>query len=368
AAALPSAAGVTGAIMPPPSGPITGVYPGLEAYEAQRVAAAPRAPRKRPRWPWLLIATLLAAGALLLLATTLMPKRVSVPSVVGSTISSAQQRLRSEGFEVDSVRDNSDQPRNTVVHQDPGGGARADEGSRVTLTISDGPAITEVPDVTDLNRDDAHRKLRIAGFAFKDTPTSSASVSIGNVIAQEPSARSQAQRGAVIKLTVSTGPERAAVPKVVGKNEDDARAALEGAGFRASVNSKEDVKSDPGTVLAQSPESGTQLARGSTVAITVAAQPKQVAVPDVVGRSQNNATETLSGRGFEVSTDEVAVDTPDQDGLVQQQSPAAGEKVDRGSTVTISVGTFDATATTPPPTTTTPAPTSTTPPPPPPIP
>jgi beta-lactam-binding protein with PASTA domain len=60
----------------------------------------------------------------------------------------------------------------------------------------------------------------------------------------------------------------------------------------------------------------------------------------------------------------VGVDTPDQDGLVQKQSPESGGKVDRGSTVTITVGRF---ATTPPPPTTIPAPmppTTTTPPPP----
>ncbi|MEA2185866.1 MAG: eukaryotic-like serine/threonine-protein kinase [Solirubrobacteraceae bacterium] len=370
AAALPSASGITGAIMPPPpSGPLTGVYPGLEAYEAQRVAAPPPRPgRKRSRWPWLLVAALIAAGALLLLVTTLKPKRVSVPNVVGSTISFAQQRLRSDGFEVESVRDNSDKPRNTVIRQDPAAGATADEGSRITLNISDGPAITEVPDVIDLDRDDAHKKLRAAGFAFKDIPTSSDSVGIDHVIQQEPSARSQAKQGVAINLEISTGPERVAVPEVVGKSENDARGALEGAGFRVSVKQKEDAKADPGTVLAQSPEQGTQLARSSTVTITVAAQPKQVTVPDVVGRSQNNATKTLSGRGFEVSPEDIAVTTPDQDGLVQKQSVGPGKKVDRGSTVTITVGRFDATVTTPPTTTTPPPPptTTTTPPPPPP--
>jgi serine/threonine-protein kinase len=369
AAALPAASGITGAIMaPPPSGPLTGVYPGLEAYEAQRVAAAPRPGRKRSRWPWLLVATLIAAGGLLLLVTTLTPKRVGVPNVVGSTISFAQQRLRSQGFEVESVRDNSDKPRNTVISQDPPAGATADEGSRITLNISDGPAITEVPDIVDLDRDAAHRKLRAAGFTFKDIPTSSDSVGIDHVLSQEPSARSLAPQGAEIKLEVSTGPERVAMPGTVGKSENDARTALEGAGLRVSVKTKEDAKADPGTVLAQNPQPGTQLARGSTVTITLATQPKQVTVPDVVGRSQNNATKTLSGRGFEVSPEDVAVATPDQDGLVQKQSVGTGEKVDRGSTVTISVGRFDATVTTPSTTTTTETPPTTTAPPPPAIP
>ena len=89
-------------------------------------------------------------------------------------------------------------------------------------------------------------------------------------------------------------------------------------------------------------------------------------MPDVVGRSQNAATKTLSGAGFEVVAEDVdGRQTPDQDGRVSQQSPASGGKVDRGSTVTISVGQFepalDPEPGTPTTTTTTPATTTTTP-------
>jgi eukaryotic-like serine/threonine-protein kinase len=364
AAALPAAAGVAGAIMPPPDGPITGIYPGLESYEPRPEVLPPPPRPERKRWPWLLFAALLSIGLVLLLATLLTPNRVEVPSVVGSTISVAQERLRSKGFEVESVRENSYKPLNTVIGQDPAPGATANEGSRVTLNISDGPKITEVPPVTGLDRDAAHKVLRDAGFDFRDIPTPSDRVQVDRVIQQEPSGRSQAQQGVQIKLNISTGPQRAAVPEVIGESEDDARAALEAAGFRVGVRTEEDDQADPNTVLAQDRNPGTQLARNSTVTITVASQPRQVTVPDVVGRSQNRATKTLSGRGFEVSPEDVVVGTPDQDGLVQKQSPEAGGKIDRNSTVTISVGRFATTAP-PSPTTTTPPPTTTTPPPPP---
>jgi serine/threonine-protein kinase len=100
----------------------------------------------------------------------------------------------------------------------------------------------------------------------------------------------------------------------------------------------------------------------------VAVEPKQISVPDVVGRSQNTATKTLSGAGFEVVAEDVEVDSPTQDGRVQSQTPFGDdEKVDRGTTVTIRVGRFEpaldpepgtptTTSTTPSTTTTTPAP------------
>jgi serine/threonine-protein kinase len=316
--------------------------------------------RKRPGWPWLLGATLVACAVLLLLVTTLTPKRVSVPKVVGAKISVAEQRLRNDGFDVSVVRDNSDKPRNTVIAQDPQGGSTADEGSQITLNVSEGPAITAVPDVSGLPRNDAHKVLRAQGFDFEDTPTASDGVKIGRVISQEPSPRSSAQQGTKVNLAISTGPEKVPVPDVVGKTVDEARSALEDVGLRVSVKPKEDDTADPGTVLSQDRARGSELALNSVVTVIVAAQPKQVVVPDVVGRSQNNATKTLSGRGFEVAPEDVAVDAPDQDGVVQKQSPQPGGKIDRGAAVTISVGRFDPTVTTPPPTTTTPPPTTTT--------
>jgi len=151
------------------------------------------------------------------------------------------------------------------------------------------------------------------------------------------------------------------VPDVTGKSEDEARSALEA--FRVVVVEKEDGKADPGTVLAQKPTSG-KLPRGSTVTLKVAIEPKRISVPDVVGRSQDVATNQLSGRGFEITVEEVPADSPDKDDIVQKQSPGSGEKVDRGSTVTITVGRFDPAlnpepdpGTPPPPGTTTPAPT-----------
>jgi serine/threonine-protein kinase len=263
------------------------------------------------------------------------------------------------------VRDNSAKPRNTVIGQSPEGGTTADEGSTVTITISDGPAITAVPDVVGKGRRTARKTLLEAGFRVDEVPTPSDSVKVDRVISQDPSGRSQAQQGTTIELGISTGPEQVTVVDVTGKDEDAARSALEAAGFKVAVEQQEDADKDPGTVLSQNPSSG-RAARGTTVTITVAIEPKQVTVPDVVGRSQNSATKTLSGDGFEVAVEEVAVDTPDEDGLVQTQAPQGGtsKKVDRGSTVTITVGRFDpalnpdptATTTTPPTaTTTTPA-------------
>jgi beta-lactam-binding protein with PASTA domain/predicted Ser/Thr protein kinase len=369
AAAEAAAASLPPVVMrpiPPPSSNDTGVLLPVEPHQREYVTVAPlpAARGRSQRWPWYVLAGLVVVALVIAIVMVAVPSRKNVPSVVGSTISVATQRLRGEGFEVGYVRDNSDKPRNTVVGQSPAGGASVDEGSKVTLNISEGPQLKEVPNVVGLGRRDARRTLTDAGFEVQERRVPDDSVKADHVVRQTPSGNSQGERGQSVAIEVSSGPAQGVVPDVVGKTEDDARAALEGAGFRVTVTPKEDPDAKPGTVLEQNPAKGAGAARGSPVTITVAVEPSEVDVPDVVGATQNKATETLSGDGLKVVVEETPVDSPDTDGVVQSQTPGSGEKVKRGSTVTITVGVFDpdlnpdpTTTTTPPPaTTTTPVP------------
>ena len=379
AAALPAAAAGAGGVMAPPpptsrpqappptpaaAGPPTGVRPAAAVYEQRRepASALPVPPSgARKRWPWFVLGGLLLIGLIVLLVSVLTPEKVAVPNVVGASISVAQQRLTSEGFEVETVRDTSDKPRNTVFGQDPGAGATVEDGATITISVSEGPAIVNVPDVVGDGRLQARKTLTDAGFEIEETRSFSDGVSINRVISQSPDGGSLSESGKAVKIEVSSGPERLPVPDVVGKTQDEARSALDD--FKVTVVPREDDEAEPGTVLSQDPAARGRAPRGSTVRLTVAIEPKQIAVPDVVGRSQNAATQTLSGRGFEVSSAVEDVDTLARDGKVLKQSPSPnGGKVDRGSTVTITVGRFDPELNTEPgtPTTTTTTPTTTT--------
>jgi len=351
-AAAMAAAEAAAAALPPatrvgrPPAPIavpvnaTGVLP-VEPHQVVEPLPPPLAPPpESKRWPWLLLAGLIGIGLIAALVTLALPDKVPVPGVVGSSVSVATQRLRSEGFEVTPVRDNSLKPRNTVVGQTPAGGSEVEKGSNVTLNISDGPQIVKVPDVVGDGRRAARRTLTAAGFRVFERRMASDTVKLNRVIAQSPSGDSRAEGGSKVTLDISSGQEQVAVPGVIGKSTDDARSALEAAGLRVTVDSREDAK-EPGTVLAQNPGAGARVGRGSAVTITVAEQARQVTVPNVVGRSQTNATETLSDRGLKIDVEETPVDSPDDDGIVQAQAPGADAKADRGATVTITVGVFD---------------------------
>ncbi len=331
-------------LIPPPPNPTRAqaVEPQQEVREPLApLAPLPPRPRRSRRGLWWVLGALAAALLVFLIVTIAGPKSVRVPLVVNSTSSTAQQRLRADGFKVAVVNVTSEKPRNTVIGQDPAGGTTADEGSTVTLNVSEGPALKEVPDVVDDGRRAARRTLTDAGFTVEDRPTASDSVKKDRVIAQTPSAGSQARAGQKVILDISTGPELVGVPDVVDSSEADARAKLENAGLRVKTSEQEDEEKDPGTVLAQDPAGGQKIPRGDTVTLTVASQPKQVTVPDVVGSSQRNATDTLNKAGLTVVVTKTSVDSPDGDGQVQKQSVEADKKVDRRTSVTITVGSFD---------------------------
>jgi eukaryotic-like serine/threonine-protein kinase len=138
---------------------------------------------------------------------------------------------------------------------------------------------------------------------------------------------------------VSDGPEQVTVPDLVGSNVDDARDQLEEAGLTADVT-REESEREPGTVLRQDPAPNTRADRGSTVRIVVARERSDVAVPDVVGRSESEAAAAIAAAGLEVNVRETDVTRPSQDGVVQRQSPSSGSRLERGRRVTITVGRF----------------------------
>ncbi len=291
------------------------------------------------RWWIFALIAVVAVGVLLAALLLLRKDQVVVPNVVGGDLATAQAALQRAGFSVDTVAKTSALPKGQVLGQDPEPGAKADEGSVVTLTVSDGPGTATVPGVEGQSEADAERRLKAAGFKVRVRERSSDTVPKGEVIETQPGENTQAERGSTVILVVSAGPKKVAVPNVVGATEDSARSTLTGAGFTVTVTQQEDAKATPGTVLSQSPASGAQADKGSSVTIVVARQPAEVTVPNVVGQDEASAIDALTNAGFKVSEQRVNVTDEGDDGTVVQQDPSGG-KAKPGSTVTIGVGSF----------------------------
>jgi serine/threonine-protein kinase len=221
----------------------------------------------------------------------------------------------------------------------------------VVLTVSKGPQIVAVPAVIGQTEAAATAALRKVGLRVNIVRVPAPGpVPEGSVVAQNPRGGVKAPKGSTVRLniaaagapaggstqTVPTTGE-APVPNVVSSRDTDAIARLQAAGFRVYSTPVSSTR-PAGTVLTQSPAGGTTATRGSTVRMTVSGGRQVRTVPDGVGKTEAAADRTLRDAGFTVRVVDRPVTDPAQQGLVVEQDPAAGTRVQGTTQVTIYVG------------------------------
>jgi eukaryotic-like serine/threonine-protein kinase len=160
---------------------------------------------------------------------------------------------------------------NRVVAQNPREGETVDEGTTVTLRVSKGVENVTVPDVLQQSEQSARDELVGAGFEVEVLEAPSNDTPEGLVSAQNPGPGEEAAKGSTVQITVSTGPEQATVPDVVGEDENTARQILRDAGFTVRVEEvATDNPDEDGQVVEQDPGGDTTADEGSSVTIFVA--------------------------------------------------------------------------------------------------
>ncbi len=170
----------------------------------------------------------------------------------------------------------------------------------------------------------------------------------GIVIKASANAGEMVDEGTNIVLTVSAGSEGIEVPKVVGLSEAEAVSNLERKGFQVSKTSAADQYIQKGNVISQSPEGGSKAFSGATVTICISTgiENAKISVPDVMGKSEDEAMSILVEAGLQLgSVTEVTNNNTDYLGLVCYQSYSAGTYVDAGTRVDIHVSAGPAQAT-----------------------
>ncbi len=128
-------------------------------------------------------------------------EKVQVPDVTGKTQADATADLEAEGFKVKTVEKFSETvPKGQVISQSPDPNVFVPAGSQVTITVSKGPEIVIVPDVTTMLEEDARATLTSLGLrvevVYVDDPDD------GVVLEQDPIPNASANKGDTVTLTV----------------------------------------------------------------------------------------------------------------------------------------------------------------------
>jgi beta-lactam-binding protein with PASTA domain len=147
--------------------------------------------------------TILISGSQVRINVSKGPRQVAVPSVIGLLVDQATAQLQGAGFAVQRRDVESDQPKDVVVAQLPDGLTLAAKGSTVTLTVSEGPTTSLVPDVETLLAGDARSALRASGFKPRIVQQETDDPALdGVVITQDPAGGTQQKPGTTITLFV----------------------------------------------------------------------------------------------------------------------------------------------------------------------
>ena len=135
-----------------------------------------------------------------------------------------------------------------------------------------------------------------------------------------------------------TGGDEHAVPRVLGRPIDEARAAITQAGFRPRLETERPSAAVPrGGVVWQDPPPGTAVAPNAVVLLTPSSGPAPATVPDVIGLALPTAEKVVEAAGIKVGQVDTVRGSGPEAGVVIATRPAPGNGRPRGSAVDLVV-------------------------------
>ncbi len=262
----------------PPGGP------GGPGGRGGRDDRGDRDEEKRRALPWVLaLVGLVLLGVLAFAAYKLIDggsaKTTSAPSLIGRTKSQAKAALAAKDLKLGDTTDkpSDNAPKGQITGQDPAPGGSVKVGGSIDVTVSSGKPEVRIPEVVGDQMSEARTKLEEAGFRVRDKEDKQSGKPGGEVTRVDPPEGSLVGKNSLVTIYHSTGLTE--VPDVAKKDEGEAKAILEDAGFKVRAIPEENADADPGTVLSQIPEAGARREAGTRVTIVVAKEPKATSEP-----------------------------------------------------------------------------------------
>ena len=194
-----------------------------------------------------------------------------------------------------------------------------------------------LPDVRNKSFEEAKGQLEGLGLRVADPTMVENEAPAGTVVAQDPEAGASADEGSEVVLTVSAGPGAVTIPDVRDMTVEEATEALAAAGFEDIVQksvASSDV--DPEHVVNTNPPIGTAHPTNTRIELQVSSGAETVRVPNVIGRTAEDAVDRLEAEGFRPVIERQASSSVGE-GKVISTDPAAGEDAPSGSEVTVIV-------------------------------
>lgn len=205
-----------------------------------------------------------------------LQQNVTVPSIIGMTKEEAEKAVKAKGLIFTPINEKSDKPKGEVIDCYPKSGESVKANSEVRAVISNGPENPVLPDVRNIDINQAKDIIKNSGFTVGDVKFQYDDNVLENVvISQTPDPNSDlgSSSSNIINLIVSKGPENktAVVPDLAGKNVKQATALLENANLKLGNTAEVYTldKDKDGNITKQSIDAGKKVKEGTSVDITI---------------------------------------------------------------------------------------------------
>jgi serine/threonine-protein kinase len=244
--------------------------------------------RNSRRRAWIVVSVLaallviLAAGYALLYSVGRSepeaPPRIEVPAVASMTEADGVATLYgADLIPIVEERFHATTEPGLIIDSDPEAGAQVEANSRVTISVSKGPANIAVPGgLAGLTESSAREALEAVGLkAGEISETPSPDVPQGRVVSTDPQSGQSVPSGSEVNLVLSNG--RVSVPQLTGLTRAEAEAALAAPSVKLPfrVEFAEDGDAEPGRVLEQSAPPAAEVNQGTEIVLTVSRAPEQ---------------------------------------------------------------------------------------------
>ena len=263
--------------------------------------------------------------------------KVIVPSLAGLTVREATSELADLGLDLKVEREefNEDIPEDRVINSSPAGGGRISPDGTVEVTISKGKERYIVPTLQGLKIEIAEGLITdnklVVGEVIEEF---SSEFPKGFIMRSSPVAGERIKRDSQVTLYISKGIEQVGISSYQGKSGEQALNELTEAGFDVETKYVFSEDLPIGAVVSQLPRGG-DIDKGSVITLTVSKGSEFVFIPNLFSLTQAKAVDTLKDLDLKVIIKKVG---NKKIKVVTNISPKVGDKVKRGSSVTITVG------------------------------
>ena len=201
------------------------------------------------------------------------PKEVLMPNLVGVNLETAKKTINELGLVLETSAEeyNSEYEKDVIISQEPKytENYNIKMGTTMKVVVSKGIEKAVVPKVIGMSEEEATKTLEEAKLKTEIIEEENKKIEAGYIISQETDPNTEVYAGDIVKIHVSTGIKKVAVPSLIGKKEDEASKELTDIGLKVITTLDEDSSKDNGIVLKQSIDAGTEVEEETSVTLTI---------------------------------------------------------------------------------------------------